>query len=307
MVSIIIPTLNAEKYIYTLIKNLNSNVIIKHCFDIIIIDSNSRDKTQQICKEIINSYSNVSFYTIGNEKFDHGGTRNLAARNSNSDILVFMTQDAIPANKYFLEELIKPFSDPNVSAVYGRQIARKNATPIEKFTRQFNYPNKDKIKTKYDIKKLGIKTFFCTNVCSAFRAEDFWEYSGFPEKTILNEDMIMASKLILGGKKVVYASKAKVIHSHNYTYWQQFTRNFDIGVSLKQNKAILKYAKPEFEGLIFVKKAIKYLFKIKKPYLILDLILESGFKFLGYKFGIIYDKLPICLVKKFSMYKSYWN
>ncbi len=303
-VEILIPTFNAEKYIYKLILSLKSQKL--NLENIIIIDSNSKDNTIKICNELSQKY-NIKVISIENKPFDHGGTRNLGARNSNADILVFMTQDAIPANNHFLEELIKPFSDPNVSAVYGRQVARKNATPIEKFTRRFNYPNKDKIKTKSDINKLGIKTFFCTNVCSAFRAEDFWKYGGFPEKTILNEDMIMASKLILGGKKIVYASKAKVIHSHNYTYRQQFTRNFDIGVSLKQNKEILRYAKAESEGLKFIKQGIKYLIKIKKPYLILDLILESCFKLLGYKLGMIYDKLPMWLVKKFSMQKFYWD
>jgi len=228
-IDIIIPTYKPDHTFENLITKLSKQSIKINNIWVINTDKKFFDENKY------SKFKNLYIQHIDKKDFDHGGTRNLAAKNSNADILVFMTQDAVPANVNFLEELIKPFSDPLVSAAYGRQVPRKEAKPIEFFTRQFNYPNTDIIKSKNDIERLGIKTFFCTNVCSAFRTEDFWKYGGFPEKTILNEDMIMASKIILDGKKVVYASKAEVIHSHSYTYWQQFTRNFDIAVSLRQN------------------------------------------------------------------------
>ena len=35
--------------------------------------------------------------------------------------LMFMTDDAIPKDKYMVENLIKAFDDPIVTAAYGRQ------------------------------------------------------------------------------------------------------------------------------------------------------------------------------------------
>lgn len=300
-ISIIIPTRNAERYMDKLISKLLVQSI-KPC-EIIVIDTNSKDKTRQICEK----YELVKFIHINDGEFDHGGTRNMAAKRASGDILVFMTQDAEPENEFFLEEITKKLGKDNIVASYGRQMAREDATVLEKFARDFNYNNIELIKSKDDIEKLGIKAFFMTNVCSAFITKEFWEIGAFPEKTILNEDMIISSKFILSGKKIHYAANARVIHSHDYTYIQQFKRNFDIAVSLVDYDEILKYAKSESEGVKYVKEAIKHLIKIKKIYLIPHLIIDSGFRFIGYKAGMNYKRIPMKLVKKMSMHSFYFN
>ena len=52
---------------------------------------------------------------------------------------------------------------------------------------------------------------------------------------------------------------------------------------------------------------MKYLLAKGKWYLVPDLVLQSGFKFLGYRFGKKYDRLPMKVVRKFSMNPSYWK
>lgn len=300
-ISVIIPTRNAEMYMPNLLNRLMKQS--KPIKEIIVVDTASKDKTRDICE----SYDFVKFIQINDGEFDHGGTRNRAAKEATGDILVFMTQDAIPENEYFIEAMIKELDKNDVVASYGRQIAREDASVLEKFARNFNYNDKELIKSKSDIEMLGIKAFFMTNVCSAFVAKEFWSIGGFPEKTILNEDMIISSKFILSDKKVHYSAKARVIHSHNYTYMQQFKRNFDIAVSLVDYSEILKYAKSESEGVKYVKKAIKHLFETRKAYLIPHLILDSGFRFLGYKAGMNYKKIPMKYVKKMSMHSFYFD
>lgn len=300
-ISIIIPTRNAEIYIKELIGKLNTQTIKP--LEIIIIDTASKDNTKSICE----SYDLVKFIQINDGEFDHGGTRNIAAIQSSGDILVFMTQDALPENERFIEELIKPLGENNVVASYGRQIAREDAGPLEVFVREFNYPDKDIIKTKADIEKLGVKTFFLSNVCSAFIADEFWKVNGFPEKTIMNEDMIISSKLIFSDKKVFYASKARVIHSHQYTYIQQFKRNFDVGVVFVDSSEYFNGVKSEHEGIKYIKQSAKHLIEMGKPYLIPHLIIDSGFRFIGYKAGQNYKKIPMNLVKKMSMHSFYFN
>ncbi|MCR8745461.1 glycosyltransferase family 2 protein [Romboutsia lituseburensis] len=300
-ISVIIPTRNAEKYIGKLIKKLQSQTISP--MEIIIIDTNSKDKTKEICKE----FKGINFIHINDGEFGHGKTRNQAAKVAKGDILVFMTQDAYPNNDMFLDELIKPLGKDNVVCSYGRQLPRENSSCIEVFSRKFNYGNADIIKSRQDIDKLGVKTFFFSNVCSAFVKEDFFQTGGFPSDTIMNEDMIIASKFIFNDKKTCYTSRAEVIHSHNYTYREQFKRNFDVGVVFADSKLYFGGVKSESEGIKFVKNAIKYLIQNKKIYLIPHLIVESGFKFIGYKLGYNYKKIPMKYVKKMSMHSFYFE
>ena len=300
-ISVIIPTRKAEQYIDNLRKNLINQTIQPK--EIIVVDTNSKDKTKEICL----NYDLVKYIYINDGEFNHGATRNKAAKIAKGEIIIFMTQDAIPNNKNFIKELIKPLGKNNIVATYGRQLPHVKSSEIEKFSRKFNYGDIDVIKSKEDIEVLGVKTFFFSNVCSAFIKEDFFDVGGFPNNTIMNEDMIIASKFIFNNKKTCYASKAEVIHSHNYTYIQQFKRNFDVGVVFEDSKEYFKNIKSESEGIKFVKEAMKHLFEYKKVYLIPHLIVESGFKFIGYKMGNNYKKIPIKYVKKMSMHSFYFN
>lgn len=299
-ISIIIPTYQAEKNIEKLLLTLQQQNIEEK--EIIIIDSSSTDNTVKIAGKYTDK-----IIVIAKEEFNHGGTRNTAAKNADGDILVFLTQDALPENEFFLAELIKPVLENKAAASYGCQVPQKTASVIEKFARSFNYPDYDIIKSKKDIADSGIKTFFFTNVCSAVKRDKFEEIGQFPERIILNEDMLLAGKLILTGYNVAYVSQAKVYHSHNYSYWQQFQRNFDIGVSLKMNPWILQYAKTEKEGLRYLKEQMRYLYKNKYYWQILNCLLDTGFRFMGYKAGINYNKLPLWLIKKLSMHSFFWS
>lgn len=244
---------------------------------------------------------------ITRSEFDHGKTRGLGASIADSDILIYFTQDAVPADARVIENLVRPFEEKETAAVYGRQLADENCGIIETYTRSFNYPAQSSKKTKADLPKLGIKTYFCSNVCAAYRRSAYEKMGGFITRTIFNEDMIMAGNLIRAGYAVVYASDARVIHSHNYTYMQQFRRNFDLAVSQADHPEIFAGVSSESEGIRLVKKTIFYLIKIHKPWLIFDLVFSSGFKFLGYKTGLNYKKLPKAVIRRCTMNPSYWE
>jgi rhamnosyltransferase len=163
------------------------------------------------------------------------------------------------------------------------------------------------VKSALDMEELGIKTFFCSDVCATYRRSVYTKIGGFVSKTIFNEDMIMAAAMIRADYRIAYAADAKVLHCHRYSYLQQFTRNFDLGVSHKQYEEVFKGVKSESEGIRLVKNTLSYLIEKKKYLLIPDLILNSGFKYLGYQCGIRYKLLPMKLVKHLSMNKSYWT
>ena len=153
-------------------------------------------------------------------------------------------------------------------AATSGMIAASNCNYIEKYTRKFNYPENSRIKSKEDLQEMGIKTFFCSNVCAAYKRNIYEKAGGFCKKTIFNEDMILAGHMINAGYKVAYVAEARVIHSHNYTGMQQFHRNFDLAVSQTAHPEIFEQVSSEAEGMRLVKNTMGYLCKIHKPYLI---------------------------------------
>lgn len=299
MISVLIPTYNAEPYIRELLDRLLSQELPGHDLEIIIVDSSSSDNTMEIVKQY---YTDVRIYSIPNRTFDHGGTRNLMASKANGDYLLFMTQDAIPYDSFLLRNLIKPFEDNEVAISFARQIPKPDAKELECFARGFNYPEQSIIKNKQSLPTLGIKTFFNSNVCSMYRADLFREFGGFPEKIILNEDMILSSKMILQNYKVSYTASAKVYHSHNYDLTQQFKRYFDIGMAFHETSYLLKYASNEKEGIKMVKTQMIHLMKAKKPLLIPYAVAEAFSKWFGYQLGKRHEKLPLKLKKQYSAY-----
>lgn len=251
---------------------------------------------------------NVSVSHVTRETFDHGGTRDMAVRMSEADICVLMTDDALPAKKTLIEELCRPLEEqPQAAASYARQLPGKSCGPIERYTRGFNYPAVSRVKTKADLEELGIKTFFCSNVCAAYRRDVYLKLGGFVRKTIFNEDMLFAAKAIENGYAVCYAAGAEVIHSHRYTLAQQFKRNFDLAVSQADHPEVFAGIRSEGEGIRLVGQTAAWLIKSGRPYLLPKLVADSGAKYAGYWLGKRYRRLPRRLILCCTMNRNYWN
>ena len=300
-VDVIIPSYRPDEKLGKLVAMLQKQTYpIDH---ILIINTE-----EQLWKpELIEDMDRVEVFHIEKKEFDHGGTRRLGESFSNADILVYMTQDAVPANHALLYHLLKAFQHPEVKAAYARQLPDEDCRIIESYTREFNYPAQSRIKSKTDMEELGIKTFFCSNVCAAYDHKTYKELGGFPKKAIFNEDMIYAGHLVQAGYSVAYVAEAEVIHSHNYSFMQQFHRNFDLAVSQADHPDVFGGVKSEKEGIRLVLQTASYLKEQKQSKWIPKLILDSGFKFLGYRLGKMYRRLPMSLVKTFSMNKAYWK
>lgn len=300
-VSVIIPTLNAGKEIENLLHALLEQTI--KADEIIVVDSSSDDDTQKIC----NKYSEVQLKIIDRHKFDHGETRAIAFSKSTGEFVLFFTQDAMPADENYIENLLKSFQDEKVAMVSGRQCAKNDANEIEKLTRTFNYPAISNMRTKADVSRLGIKTFFVSDVCSAYRRTAYDDIGGFDYPIITNEDMIIASKFIYAGYKVAYAAEAKVIHSHDYNLKQQFMRNFDIGVCLKIYEDNFMNLNVSGEGIKMVKWVIGELLRNGNLVSAIYYVLECACKLFANKLGKNYKKLPYKAVKVLSTNKQYWD
>ena len=304
-IDVIIPLYKPGKELFTLLDKLDSQSVPEH--EVILLNTEEKYFEQLIYgTRFLEKYQNIKVYHVSKREFDHGGTRRMGVKKSSADIFVMMTQDAMPADDNLIEQLTEPLRD-QVAVSYARQLPREDCAPVECYTRDFNYPAQSRIKSAEDLKTLGIKTFFCSNVCAAWRREKYLELGGFVKHTIFNEDMILAGTMIKQGGKIAYCAKAKVIHSHNYSAFQQFHRNFDLAVSQTMYPEVFGGIRSESEGIKLVKKSLSYCIKIGKPWLMIQVVTQSAGKLLGYKMGQRYRSLPMWLILRCTMSPSFWR
>lgn len=304
-IDIIIPVYKPGKELFDLLDMLNKqtasieNIILMNTeqqyFDDLIRDTNFEQK-----------YNNLKVFHLSKQEFDHGNTRRTGVKESRADIFVMMTQDALPADENLLAQLTKDLHG-EVAVAYARQLPMQNCSPEERYSRSFNYPDKSFFKSKDDLTKMGIKTFFCSNVCAAYRKEVYEQLGGFVEKTIFNEDMIYAAKAVKAGYKIAYEAEAKVYHSHNYTNMQQLRRNFDLGVSQAQHPECFSGLSSESEGMKLVKDTTRYLWKHKGKMRIPYFYIQCAYKYAGYLLGKKYKKLPRKMILFLTSNKEYWK
>ncbi len=301
-ISVIIPTYNASKYLTSLLDKLCSQSIYPH-MEIIVVDSSSTDETVSIAQKF-----DIKVFIIPKEEFDHGGTRSKIGKLSSGEILVYLTQDALPYDNFTIEKLIKPFyKNPKIGAAFGRQIPYNYATPFAKHLRLFNYPSYSYIREFKDKDIYGSRVAFCSNSFAAYRRSALENIGWFKEKLIVSEDSYAVAKMLLNGYKVAYIAEAVVYHSHNYTLLQEFKRYFDIGVFHRNEKWIIDtFGKVTDQGKRYILSEIKFLLKNNYYHLLPEFITRTILKYLGYNLGYHYLLLPQIVVKKLSLQKKWW-
>lgn len=250
----------------------------------------------------------VEVVHITRHEFDHAGTRDMGLRMSDADYVLFMTMDAIPKDNYLVEKLLSGFRRAdNIAVSYARQLPKKDCNRIEQITREFNYPAQSRVQTSDDIKELGIKAYFCSDVCAMYDASIYRSLGGFKAPAIFNEDMVYAAGALDAGYAVSYCADALVYHSHNYTGRQYYRRNFDLGVSQADHPEIFERFNVKGTGMQLVRKSLAQICRRGTPADIIRLVYYSGMKYLGFRKGKNYHKLSLKSCLKHTLDKEYWN
>lgn len=299
--SVIIPTRNGGEGFGELLAALTIQSLQPD--EILTVDSGSEDATVQTAR----SYG-AEVRRIKPEEFNHGGTRSMAAGLAMGDILVFLTQDVLPASRDMLARLVQPLlEDPEVDLSYARQLPSFEATAIAAHLRHFNYPESSSKRTFEDRERLGLKTVFVSNSCAAYRRSSLAEIGYFEADLIFGEDSWAAGKLLKKGGKIAYAAEAAVYHSHNYSWAEEFRRYFDIGVFHETGKWLLDtYGGTGQRGLDYVRSGLSYLWGRRRYSMIGDFMVRVGLKFCGYRLGRIYRHLPERIARGLSMNRRWW-
>lgn len=284
LVSVIIPTHNAAAYLGAQLDALLAQTVEA---EIIVVDSGSEDDTVAIAGRY---GERVKVMEIPAASFDHGGTRHDALAQSKGEFVCFLTQDALPVDGTFLEELLRPFAADDVAAVYGRQVAYSGAPAYERLTRAFNYPDLPRTWREADIPRYGVKAFFFSNCAAAYRRSAYQAAGGFDRPIATNEDMMMAAKLLHAGYALSYAPRAQVYHSHKMTLGEEYRRYVKIGAVMHRYRHRLRCGSADGEGRRMVGYVLRGLAREGRYGEMAVFLAHAAARFVGNRVGIIREK-----------------
>jgi rhamnosyltransferase len=269
-----------------------------------VVDSGSIDGSDRVAEE-----SGFELERIDPRTFNHGRTRQMAVERwcLGSEFVIFLTQDAVIEGLDALTSLLSAFCDPAVGAAYGRQLPHLDASPFEAHMALFNYGCESETRCLADAARLGLKTAYISNSFGAYRMSALRACGGFPSHLILGEDTFVATKLLLSGWKVRYCADARVRHSHAYSIVQESKRYFDFGVLHAQLPELMdNFGGAEGEGLKFVASELRFIGR-HAPRLLPQVPVRSAAKYLSYRLGRMFQRLPSGVCRRLSMTKIFWD
>ena len=299
-VSLLIPTRDAGPQFEALLDAALYQSYAPH--ELRVVDSGSRDGTADLARR-----HGAQVTIIDPLDFDHGLTRNALAREATGDVLVFLTQDAVPADDRWLEHLIAPLLNEEADAAFSRQLPRPGASPLEAFARRHGYPPEPRSVTRLDVPRLGIWAYQFSNTASAVRRDVHRRLGGFPAGYVMSEDLLFAVRLLEAGGTIAYAAESRVVHSHAYGLGDTFRRYFDIGTVMSSASGDLVEAGRLPAGSAYVQALLRHLVREREFGWLPPALAESAAKATGYALGRNATLLPVALRRRMSLHPDYWT
>jgi len=223
--TLIIPTLNGG----TLFRRVLQAV---HDLDpkpvrVLVIDSSSTDGTDRVAEE-----SGADVVRIDRADFDHGATRQSAVERSETELVAFLSQDAMPEPGY-LGELADAFQDERVAGATARVLPFEETSALASRTVLASpQASADPETIDVDPDSFGSlspaeRRARCRfdNVASMARRQVLVDYP-FP-RTMMGEDTAFAEAALSAGYRLMHVPGAVVRHAHEYGPVTAFRRYRD--------------------------------------------------------------------------------
>lgn len=238
-ITIVLLTKNGERYLGEVLEATFAQRVDLP-FEVLAIDSGSRDRT----KEILSRYP-VRLTEIPPHEFNHGETRNLGARLAHPETryLVYLSQDATPADEGWLAALIEPMrEDEQVAGVFSRHLPRPSASPslVRQLLTRWQTGGTERLVKRMppspaDFESNRFFYIYFSNTSSAIR-RSVWERIPFSPLPF-GEDADWAEQVLLAGYALVFEPCSKVFHSHDYGLLDLFRENADYAASFQERFA----------------------------------------------------------------------
>ncbi len=178
--------------------------------EVIVVDSGSTDDTLAIAQ----SYP-VSVLHLDPQEWNYSRALNIGAAAAKGDILVCLSAHCLPINNDWLGNLLAPFADPEIAAVWGPQHAP--GRPIEPAASRHQRPGTYTAQSRH---------WGLSNANSAVR-RSLWDQFPFSEDLPAAEDKAWGMQAMSRGYSLEFAAKAGVWHEpHNWR--SAFRRNREI-------------------------------------------------------------------------------
>lgn len=136
-----------------------------------------------------------------------------------------------------------------------------------------------------DSRELGIKTTFLSDSFAAYRVQDLLKIGGFPKINIC-EDMYVAGRLLLAGKRIAYVAEAIARHSHEPKLKDMWCRYREMGRFQKENPWIGEsFGRAGGEGRKLVRYQLGRVYQEKGIAGVMKILVFDIVKFTAYKLG----------------------
>ena len=227
-VSILIPTLDAERHLERLLAVLASQEL-EGGLEIRAVDSQSTDGTRELLRA-----AGAHVTRIERAEFRHGPTRNLLARDAVGEFLLFLSQDALPVGPGFVRALLEPLADPAVAGSSARVLPHPDDDPLTART-VLAAPQADarpSLERPHE-RPSPWEVLRFDNVASCIRRRVLEEIP-FPDVPF-GEDATWAASALAAGWSLAYAADAVVHHAHRYTPAQAFER-YRVDAAFRRNE-----------------------------------------------------------------------
>jgi len=182
--------------------------------EIYAFDNSSNDGTRD---ELLKYAKEIIDIPVG--KYVPGKVLNHAMRIITGDIAVFLNSDCTPLDEFWLEELLRGFSEPETAAVFGRQLPREDCRPL--FARDIHNTFGDGSRQS--------RWRHCFSITSSAIRRSVWEEEPFNEDLQYSEDIEWTWNARRRGYSIVYMQRSSVLHSHNYSWAQFYRRQYGEG------------------------------------------------------------------------------
>lgn len=296
--SVLLVTKNGEKYLDECLTGIFSQKV-DFPFEVIAVDSGSTDRTL-----LILSRFPVRIHRIQPSDFGHGRTRNFAAGLARGKFVVFLTQDATPANDQWLGELVRNVENtPGAAGAYSRWLCRREGHVLEKIWIEQLFvptPRIQKVEgTSQDLdKKQNRRLILFSNVSSCL-CRAVWEKIRFDENTRFAEDQMWAKQTIEAGYSIVYAPSSAVYHSHNDPWDVFIKRNIESGMAFGRISTLRKVPLPFSWSNVFRSIIKEGREQGKGPFAVFLFLLEASCRCItgeicnraGYCYGVSLNRL----------------